>query len=319
MVRIRKDANTLTADEATRFVNAIARLNLGLGGYLTYQQIHTDAGSPFSPGHGGPAFLAWHRAYVLRYERELQAIDPSVALHYWRFDAAASNIFSSVFMGAPPATGTSTTFDPTNPLSVWTIESLSGIPRGPRFTPNQSPTDFGIRTETATLALGGPGETYDAFRTMEGNPHGSAHGLAGWFGGWIGSVPTAVRDPLFFLLHSNVERLWAKWQWIYARQDPLAAGSYSPQGPYVGTGIVRLGHYADDTMWPWDGRTGIVVAGEPLSERPSTAPGGALPSALGGWGPPAWPRPKDVIDYDRWTLLGTSGLGFGYDDVPFLY
>jgi tyrosinase len=321
MVRIRKNANVLTTNERDRLLYAIARLNLGIGSYVTYQQIHAVAGGPYNPGHSGPAFLAWHRPYILRYERELQALDPAVALHYWKFDEAAPAVFNSSFMGGPPDAAGLATFDVGNPLAAWTIEAYTGVRRTPLFGPTESPSSptYGVITEAATLALGGTGATYASFGSMEGNPHGRAHTRVGSGGDWISAVPTAVRDPLFFLLHSNVERLWAKWQWTYARQDPALAASYSPQGAYSSGSGARLGHFEDDLMWPWDGRTGIVQAGDPMTQRPDVAPGGPLPSAIGGWGPPAKPRPRDVIDFDRWTLLGTSGLGYAYDDVPFLY
>jgi hypothetical protein len=31
------------------------------------------------------------------------------------------------------------------------------------------------------------------------------------------------KDPLFFMLHSNVDRLWALWQWINRRTDAGSA------------------------------------------------------------------------------------------------
>ena len=51
---------------------------------------------------------------------------------------------------------------------------------------------------------------------MEFNPHGSAH--TSFILGFINDVGTAARDPLFFMLHANVDRLWAKWQWIHKRR-----------------------------------------------------------------------------------------------------
>ena len=48
-----------------------------------------------------PAFLPWHRTMLLHVERELQKLEPRVALHYWDWDAAAPNIFHEDFMGAP--------------------------------------------------------------------------------------------------------------------------------------------------------------------------------------------------------------------------
>ena len=78
------------------------------------------------------------------------------------------------------------------------------------------------------------------------------------FGGSISSIGTAAKDPLFFLLHCNVDRLWAKWQRLNGRFDPAVAASYdsNPANP--------IGHHLDDTMWPWNGIT--------TPPRPPTAP-----------------------------------------------
>src|SRR5262245_2202767 len=105
MVRIRKNANTLTAGERDRLVSAFAQLNnQGLGRFADFRAMHADISSP--QAHGAPGFLPWHRAYLLDLERELQAIDASVALPYWRFDRAAPNIFTGDFFGASDAIGT---------------------------------------------------------------------------------------------------------------------------------------------------------------------------------------------------------------------
>lgn len=85
MVRVRKNANTLTPGERDRLVSAFAKLNnQGTGRFKDFRDMHTSVSSP--QAHGRPGFLPWHRAYLLDLERELQAIDPSVALPYWRFD-----------------------------------------------------------------------------------------------------------------------------------------------------------------------------------------------------------------------------------------
>jgi len=99
MVRVRKNANTLQADERDRFLNAWKVLNnAGQGKFQDFRDMHVNASN--AEEHGGPQFLPWHRTYLLDLERELQAIDPSVALHYWRFDQPAPNVFRSNFMGA---------------------------------------------------------------------------------------------------------------------------------------------------------------------------------------------------------------------------
>ena len=133
---------------------------------------------------------------------------------------------------------------------------------------------------------------------MEGNPHGSAHTS---FGGSISSIGTAARDPLFFLLHCNVDRLWAKWQRQNNRFNPNQAASYDNTPSPVG-------HNLPDTMWPWNQITG--------APRPPTAPGGTLaPSPLAN-APGVSPRVRDMLDYQG-SVNAPSYMGFDYDDVPF--
>ena len=291
MVRVRKNANNLTTAERDRLVAAFAQLNnQGAGRFADFRDMHTNISSP--QAHGAAGFLPWHRAYLLDLERELQNIDPSVALPYWRFDQPSPNIFTLDFFGVSNTLGT-VQFSPTNPLQFWRTDSVPGINRRPFFATNTAPP--GLRTETQTLALG---NAYPAFRTMEGNPHGSAHVS---FGGFISSIGTAARDPLFFLLHCNVDRLWAKWQRQFNRFDPAVAASYDGAAN-------PIGHNLPDTMWPWNGIT--------TPPRPPTAPGGALASSPCVSAPGPQPRVRDSLDYQG-VINSVSCLGFDYDDVPF--
>jgi tyrosinase len=136
---------------------------------------------------------------------------------------------------------------------------------------------------------------------MEGNPHGLAHTS---FGGVISSPSTAPRDPLFFLLHCNVDRLWAKWQRQNGRFDPATTASYDSNPP---SGNL-IGHNLPDTMWPWNGVTG--------SPRPPTAPGGAMATSPCVSAPGSQPRVRDCLDYQG-SVNVVSRMGFDYDDVAF--
>jgi tyrosinase len=291
MVRIRKNANVLTTAERNRLVAALAQLNnQGRGRFADFRDMHTAVSS--AQAHGAKGFLPWHRAYLLDLERELQNIDPSVALPYWRFDQASPNIFTPDFLGAADNLGT-VAFSATNPLQFWVTDGVQGINRRPFFNTGNAPG--GVRTEAQTLALGA---AYPAFRTLEGNPHGSAHVS---FGGSISSVPTAARDPLFFLLHCNVDRLWAKWQKQNNRFNHALAASYE-------AGAAPVGHNLPDTMWPWNGITG--------GTRPPTAPGGAMASSPCVAAPGGQPQVRQQLDYQG-SVSAASRLGFDYDDVPF--
>jgi tyrosinase len=296
MVRIRKNANTLTPAERDRFLSAFARLNnRGAGRFAVFRNMHTEAGNP--EAHRAPGFLPWHRAYLLDLERELQAIDASVALPYWRFDQPAPNLFNPNFIGVSDATGT-VSFAPTNPLQFWVTDGSPGIARSPKFnTRTERANDAAgnaVMSEKQTLALG---SGYAAFRAMEGDPHGVAHTS---FGGSISSIPTAARDPLFFLLHANVDRLWAKWQRQFGRFDPAVSAAFDGNAN-------RIGHNLGDTMWPWNG-----ITGDP---RPPTAPGGGLAASVAVSAPGRTPRVMDCLDYQG-RINAASGMGFDYDDVP---
>ncbi|MHA6894728.1 tyrosinase family protein [Ralstonia pseudosolanacearum] len=298
MVRVRKNANQLTPAERDRFISAMAQINnRGTGRFTDFRNMHV-AGPADQQAHGGPGFLPWHRAYLLDLERELQAIDPAVTIPYWRFDRPAPNLFTTDFIGVPDALGT-VGFSPANPLQFWATDGVQGILRRQLGTSPGAQAAPNILTEAQTLALG---SAYRNFRGMQGNPHGSAH--VSYFSGSISSIPTAAKDPLFFLLHCNVDRLWAKWQSQVGRYDANVAAAYDA-GP-TPTSLVA-GHNLNDTLWPWNG---IVTP-----PRPSTAPGGAMAGSSCVPAPGNAPRVSDMLDFQG-VVSSSAKLGFAYDDVP---
>lgn len=311
MVRIRKDAETLTGAERDRFLRALAGLTAGGAG--TYQKVrdcHVE--DSLAEAHGEDGFWPWHRAYILDLERELQHIDPSVALPYWRFDKPAPHLFTPGFIGAPDPSGFPK-LAANNPLRLWITDGVAGIIRPPRRLPSGEIID--VVTAGAPLApeavitsfTGKYGELRPPF---EVNPHGFAHTS---FGGSISDPATAPKDPLFFLLHCNVDRLWAKWQWIQRRFDATNTDSYPFVGSVDSPDHTRVGHNALDTMWPWNGVTGD---GSVLHPRPHTAPIHPFPNAAPAPAPPPAPTVGEMIDFQG-LADPARRMGFDYDDVPY--
>ena len=60
--------------------------------------------------------------------------------------------------------------------------------------------------------------------------------------GTMDSIPSSPYDPIFWLNHANVDRLWAAWQ----DQGHTGTSFYPSQG-------MPFGHNLHDPMWPWDG------------------------------------------------------------------
>lgn len=298
MVRVRKNADKLTPPERERFIAALAALNdRGAGRFRELRQIHSEV--VWNEAHGHAGFLPWHRAYLLDLERELQAIDPSVSLPYWRFDEPAPNLFSPRFLGAAAANG-QVTFAADNPLQFWSTDSGAGIVREPSF--DTATESVGTLSEAQTL---GVSDKFFRFTRLETGPHGAAHMACG---GFLADGHNAPRDPLFFLLHGNVDRLWAKWQWLNKRHDVTDVDTYPNLGA-AAPGSDELGRHLRDTMWPWNQdsnppRPTIPPPGGALAESPILAAPGATPTV------------GAMIDYQG-VRNPAHRLGFDYDDVPY--
>ncbi|MEM7012729.1 MAG: tyrosinase family protein [Verrucomicrobiota bacterium] len=324
MVRVRKDAETLTPGERDLFLSALVDLNSN-GGFVDFQNMHTSDTS--REIHGRSCFLPWHRLYLLDLERKLQAIEASVTLPYWRFDKPAPYLFTEDFIGVPDSTGI-VQFSSSNPLVNWRLSVFGEGSGRIRRTYRQKndgttfdPTIEGAlidNDESDTLNLGttNPGTSTEQtnfrnFERMETDPHGRAHTS---FRGQVSEIGRAPADPLFFLLHNNVDRLWARWQWLRDRQNPDSSDVYYKRG----TGPInpdprrahadRIGNFIEDTLWPWNG-----VVGDP---RPRTAPGTYYPASPIIGVPDRYPDIRSAIDFQGQIDL-IQNLGFHYDDVPY--
>jgi hypothetical protein len=279
MLRLRKSVSSLTAAEKADLITAIKALKAN-GKYDQYVNEHDAAMSQATlmPGenpsppqssyrnvaHRGPAFGPWHREMLRRFELDLQAAVPGVTLPYW--DWAADRQLADP-KTAPVWDLLGGDGDPTNTFLVgtgpfkydaadpatWRVVTGDGEP-GPglrrRFAfesgghlPSQSDIDSVL---PITPYDSPPWRTVSdpSFRNqLEGfmgpNLHNAVHL---WVGGSM--LPgTSPNDPVFFLHHCNVDRLW--WQWQIEHPD---------EG-YVPTAGGPPGHNLNDQMTPWEAAT----------------------------------------------------------------
>jgi len=136
--------------------------------------------------HGTQHFLSWHRLFLYYFERILRQASgsSSLMLPFWNWTAAR----------AMPTPFTDST--PGNPL--FTTQRGPGI-NGGSLLPTSA---VAIATPMADVPFN------DFSSDLEATPHGAVHVA---IGGWMGQIPTAAQDPIFWLHHCNIDRLWEVW------------------------------------------------------------------------------------------------------------
>jgi tyrosinase len=139
--------------------------------------------------HGNLFFLSWHRMYLYYFERIVRQAsgDCGFALPYWGYSPTGARALPAPFRS--PA-------DATNVL----------------YTEHRSPTVNAGNNLQGSAVDAGSALAQPAFNGfsgfLEGTPHGAVHISVG---GWMSAFETAGLDPIFWLHHCNVDRLWEVW------------------------------------------------------------------------------------------------------------
>jgi tyrosinase len=280
-LRVRQNAGNMTQAAIDAFVNAIVTLKntfeitdngQRISIYDQFVATHfatRDAqgrigpdGNPLvNPAHAGSAFAPWHRVLLYEFEKALQTVNPNVTLPYWDWTNTTTTfntIFQNNFMG-PTGTGGPTGNQVTT--GFFSLANGWGIRRD-----LSSSRWSGINSNTIALTrnLGGGGRTlgtvtqvnttlaattYNTFRSrLEGGlgMHNSTHL---WFNGIMGNVSGSPNDPMFWLLHANVDRIWAEWQ----LNNHWGNSFYPTSGQAYGQNL-------NDPLYPWNSETFSVAA-----------------------------------------------------------
>ena len=325
-MKTRKNALYLSNAERDNFLEAVLTLKNTIANpaaapadrisiYDQFVAVHMYVSNMNVPGggininmaHANAAFCPWHRYFLLKFELALQNAvgDPNLMLPYWDWTDQTGTqnvIFQGNFMGPNGGAGGAGggtvqsgyfAFNAPGALPPWWPAGLLGFRLRTSLTSNttlrRSLGAFAtLPTQTNVNDLLGKTqfESVGQFRpTLEALPlHNFIHG---WVGGSM--IPlTSPNDPIFFMHHCNVDRLWAMWQ-IDGHQG---AAFYPAAGE-------PEGHKLNDLMWPWVGAAAGYSPAEPL-------PNIILPNFA------AEPqiRPADVLNH--------HALGFSYDTEPII-
>lgn len=199
---IRKDYREMTGAEMNDYVAALNQMrSTGLGGNPANHHGATNWIDFFAeshaehfgePIHRGKWFFSWHRAFLLEYERAMRTISGKqyLSLPYWdgRTDR---DRFSSTF---------------------WHNDFLAQSKLNWSFTRNfQNSSVLGTTSQISNvlnISTFFDGSTSSFSRQLEGIHHDVGHL-------WINGTMNTTRspsDPVFFLHHTMVDKLWDDWE-----------------------------------------------------------------------------------------------------------
>ena len=259
--------------------------------------------------HQGPAFLTWHRGYLLFVETEIQEMlnDPTFALPYWDWTDEDKrdeiwDLLGTSDCGTFSTTGNTKTKEAEidGPFHSWDIictrvedivcnvnnqvcnptenygetgiqRCIGGIQgiqcRVDKTLPSMEEVDIALKEQVYDMSLYNIKEDHGGFRNaLEGfkklvdrnstrdvcshvddvmfritELHNKVHL---YIGGTMLSVPMASNDPIFFLHHCNVDRLYEQW----LGKD--SSGIFPSYQPRTSNCDIAPGHNIDEFLVP---------------------------------------------------------------------
>jgi hypothetical protein len=144
--------------------------------------------------HGTPEFLTWHRIYLYYFETVLQqaANDKTLRLPYWDYTDPAQTQLPAQF--AQP--------------------TLSDGKPNPLYDPRRRSQTVKLDPNTTNVDNLLKKKAFESFSPeLEQQPHGTTHCAVGPDCPYplMGDVPVAATDPIFWLHHANIDRIFECW------------------------------------------------------------------------------------------------------------
>ncbi len=204
----RPNQKNLSAKDWDNFIKGINSMH-GIGtqapAYRDFVNVHVDAmsmvgvswGVHTMPGMGmvGVNFLSWHRQFLFAFEKRL-----GIPLPYWDWISDPE---------IPPA------LNKENLLASWSVTRA--------WDPSEMPTRDQLESQIKS-------KKFSAFqRSLELGAHAAIH-IA--IGGTMNSSSSPA-DPIFFLHHANLDRIWSEWQVKNPKSNPKNKNETLMPGPPI--------------------------------------------------------------------------------------
>lgn len=213
MATQRKNAFHMSLAEQTAYIASVTAM-IASGKYLDLVNIHKDMKHRMHNMTGTDIvgqlrFLSWHRAFLMEFETELQKLDKNTFVPYWKWVEGGVPTWLTAFK--PTVNGVvNKRNNLTSPITDQArINFVLARPDYPTFT-----------------------------RELESDPHNQGHNALGEPMKW---VPLSPSDPIFWMHHGEVDRIWTLWQAANPGKGPLLSGADADMDPFAGKNVTNLG------------------------------------------------------------------------------
>ncbi|KAJ2725479.1 hypothetical protein GGI07_001235 [Coemansia sp. Benny D115] len=279
---LRKEVRSLSADEWNAYTSAVNAAQkdkwIDWFGYLHDRLAMTI--------HGNSMFLVYHRGLTRDYEKILQGYNPSVSVPYWNAMVDYQHPDQSAVLGAQGVGGNGegdggcvTSGLP----GTWKCNYPDEHCLRRKY--NQGSTILAWHSPEFVTHVLQSSQTYAQLRAgIENSIHGIVH-LS--LGGDMDTMYSPI-DPVFWLHHANIDRLYAQWQAVNPDARTYMIDGVDPSGkeftlntPLTGTSkpaytVMRLGYgdmcYTYDTIQSANGNAdALLKRGQKCIKRPNQA------------------------------------------------
>jgi tyrosinase len=235
---VRRDQKSFSHSEQTDFRNSVQKM-VNDRSYHQLVLIHADMKHRMhgSMGKAGLLrFLPWHRRYILEFERMLIATDKSLrpnaidplSLPYWNWADPFPDWLAGFLPEKQPEDG--------SPLPPRTEKA-------PPPKPTPSDIDYILKKFLAQKQWFNVDDDYALFtfglegwgKRADGSSLPAHNHVHDWVGGIMSDTSFSPVDPVFWLHHAEVDRLWHLWQLNHAKGHPNLSGKSAKMDPWTET------------------------------------------------------------------------------------
>jgi tyrosinase len=243
-----------------------SQYNPALNAYDYFVDLHVQAFADHSGAHMAPGFLPWHRELLRRFEAEMRRAsgNPRITLPYWDWieEGSVEKIFTDDFLGGN-GDATQNWFVTSGPFRKgnWamadnyddTDDEFDGEidPDTPLFKAGLQ-RRFNQNRNVAMPSAADVAGLFDVVRRYDVAPYDMSSDITRsmrnylegfWWDGpvrrsamhnavhvWVGGqmqTGSSPNDPVFFLHHANIDRLWSQWQARYGNDTYPTEGHHN--------------------------------------------------------------------------------------------